>query len=286
MSNRLLFDDSRISHRSLAGVALAVKHDIWSPSFHSSTRIFFLWNISLFLTPSLKNENSTKMTSADQEIDRFFAKSHYCTGPVLARVRSDIVDLMHTLRLSIRSSQWGDTSQVKLCVYGGIPIGSKSDYLIPIQIWLTSAYPIDPPTIYVAPSDNQKVLSNSKIVDGTGLCYCPNLAQWKPVSSSLRSVVIQLAKLFQSSPPLWTDVAAEEGGGSHHTSKPSSNGGAAGQSNEGGEGENECVICWCNPKDTVLVPCGHFCVCSSCAANVPSCPVCRAVIQFRQKVYL
>ena len=236
-----------------------------------------------------KKKKGKKMTSADQEIDRFFSKSHYCTGPVLARVRSDIVDLMHTLRLSIRSSQWGETSQLKLCVYGGIPIGSKSDYLIPIQIWLTSGYPIDPPTIYVVPSDNQKVLSNSKIVDGTGLCYCPNLAQWKPVSSSLRSVVIQLAKLFQSSPPLWTDVSTNEdgsgnAGGSGGNGQQGNN--AGGQSNEGGEGENECVICWCNPKDTVLVPCGHFCVCGSCAANVPSCPVCRAVIQFRQKVYL
>lgn len=219
------------------------------------------------------------MTSADQEIDRFFAKSHYCIGPVLARVRSDIVDLMHTLRLSIRSSNWGDTSQHKLCVYGGIPIGSKSDYLIPIQIWMTGQYPIDPPVIYVVPSDDQKVLSNSKVVDGTGLCYCPSLAQWKPSSSALRSVVIQLAKLFQAAPPLWTDATSSE----PDVTQANNN---VGNSNEGGECENECVICLCVPKDTVLVPCGHFCVCSSCAANVPSCPMCRTVIQFRQKVFL
>lgn len=229
------------------------------------------------------------MTSADQEIDRFFSRSHHCTPQVLARIRSDIVDLMHTLRLSIRSTLWGDTSQHKLCVYGGIPIGSKADYLIPIQIWMTAQYPIDPPVIYVVPSGEEKILSNSKFVDGTGLCYCPNLSQWKPSSSTLRSVVIQIAKAFQTHPPLWVDETSgpDDQAGGIARKQSTMAGGPAASSGDGGDGgDTDCVICLCVPKDTVLVPCGHFCVCSSCAANVPSCPMCRTVIQFRQKVFL
>lgn len=228
------------------------------------------------------------MTSPDHEIERFFSKSHHCTPPVLKRIKDDILDIMQTLRLSIRCTLWGDTSQHKLCVYGGVPIGSKADYLIPIQIWMTSQYPIDPPTIYVVPIGNEKVLSNSKTVDGTGLCYCPHLSMWKPSSSSLRSVVIQIAKAFQSSPPLWideTDATAGAPGVMRHSSVIAAMSGDGGN-DEDGDGERDCVICLCNPKDTVLVPCGHFCVCSSCAANVPSCPMCRTVIQFRQKVFL
>jgi ubiquitin-protein ligase len=217
------------------------------------------------------------MTSADYEIERFFAKAHHCTPQVLQRIKADIVDLMHTLRLSIRSTVWGDTSQHKLCVYGGIPIGSKADYLIPIQIWMTNQYPIDPPVIYVVPSCDEKVLSNSKMVDGTGLCYCPNLSQWKPSSSTLRHVVIQIAKQFQTFPPLWIDDTSTDGAA---PSSAYTTGGAEGSD------DKDCVICLCVLKDTVLVPCGHFCVCSSCAANVSNCPMCRTVIQFRQKVFL
>lgn len=230
------------------------------------------------------------MTSAEHEIDRFFSKSHHCTPQVMKRIRDDLLDIMQTLRLSIRGTVWGDTSQHKLCIYGGIPIGSKADYLIPMQIWMTSLYPIDPPMIYIVPSSTEKVLSNSRVVDGTGLCYCSHLSMWKPSSSSLRSVVIQIAKAFQSSPPLWIDEtdlqaqAAGSGGVAHRSSVVA--GGAPGGTGDGSDDDSECVICLSAPKDTVLVPCGHYCVCSSCAANVPSCPMCRTVIQFRQKVFL
>jgi len=47
-----------------------------------------------------------------------------------------------------------------------------------------------------------------------------------------------------------------------------------------GEG-SDCVICLTNPRDTVIVPCRHVCLCSTCAAVTSStwsfqCPVCRA----------
>lgn len=232
------------------------------------------------------------MTSAEHEIDRFFSRSpHAHTVGVIPRIKADILDLMQTLRLSIRSATWGDTNQLKLCVYGGIPIGSRADYLIPIQIWMTSQYPVDPPTVYVVPSsEDQRVVSNSKVVDGTGLCYCPNLSQWKPGASSLRAVVVQIAKAFQSTPALWTDARTAEGtssaGGGVDGNAAGGGGGATSSGGGDGSGDDDCVVCLCVAKDTVLVPCGHFCVCSSCAANLPNCPMCRTVIQFRQKVFL
>lgn len=49
----------------------------------------------------------------------------------------------------------------------------------------------------------------------------------------------------------------------------------------------ECVVCLCEPKSTVLLPCRHFVVCSTCFARLQQCPVCRAriasVLQLRQE---
>lgn len=43
----------------------------------------------------------------------------------------------------------------------------------------------------------------------------------------------------------------------------------------------ECVVCLCNARSHVLIPCGHMAVCGGCAGEVRrgrmgTCPVCRA----------
>lgn len=52
----------------------------------------------------------------------------------------------------------------------------------------------------------------------------------------------------------------------------------AGGSATGGDSElpEECVICLTEPKDTLLLPCRHMCVCSECFRHVDKCPVCRS----------
>lgn len=51
----------------------------------------------------------------------------------------------------------------------------------------------------------------------------------------------------------------------------------AGGGDAGGEDlSEECVICLTDPKDTLLLPCRHLCVCSDCFRHVDKCPVCRA----------
>jgi len=42
----------------------------------------------------------------------------------------------------------------------------------------------------------------------------------------------------------------------------------------------ECIICMCDLRDTVILPCRHLCICSGCAENLKyklnNCPICRS----------
>lgn len=52
---------------------------------------------------------------------------------------------------------------------------------------------------------------------------------------------------------------------------------------------SECVICICEPRDTLILPCKHLCLCNSCADSLryqaSNCPICRspfrALLQIR-----
>ena len=55
-----------------------------------------------------------------------------------------------------------------------------------------------------------------------------------------------------------------------------------GQADIGDDDDDEeatCKVCLFEPKDTLLMPCGHFCVCKGCAdllkQKTPLCPMCR-----------
>jgi hypothetical protein len=57
-----------------------------------------------------------------------------------------------------------------------------------------------------------------------------------------------------------------------------------------GTEETQCVVCMDAPKDHLIVPCGHMCVCAGCAEQLtktrtPTCPVCREPIQQTVKVF-
>jgi hypothetical protein len=54
--------------------------------------------------------------------------------------------------------------------------------------------------------------------------------------------------------------------------------------------ETQCVVCFDAPKDHIIVPCGHQCVCARCAEQLtetrtPTCPVCREPILQTMKVF-
>ena len=55
------------------------------------------------------------------------------------------------------------------------------------------------------------------------------------------------------------------------------------------ESQGTCTICYSEPIDCVLVPCGHLCCCYDCALIVDDsdnrCPICRQDIAIIQKIY-
>jgi len=50
----------------------------------------------------------------------------------------------------------------------------------------------------------------------------------------------------------------------------------------------ECIVCMTNPRDVILLTCGHVCVCADCASMLPSnrCPVCRSQIDRVQPFFI
>jgi hypothetical protein len=56
------------------------------------------------------------------------------------------------------------------------------------------------------------------------------------------------------------------------------------------DAEDQCVLCFDAPKDHIILPCYHVCVCEACANKLtqmrkPSCPICRVAIQHTNKVF-
>ncbi|XP_060800430.1 mitochondrial E3 ubiquitin protein ligase 1 [Amyelois transitella] len=48
-----------------------------------------------------------------------------------------------------------------------------------------------------------------------------------------------------------------------------------------------CVVCSENPKEIILLPCGHVCLCEDCSDHIAdSCPVCRERIQSRAPAFI
>jgi hypothetical protein len=57
-----------------------------------------------------------------------------------------------------------------------------------------------------------------------------------------------------------------------------------------GAEETMCVVCFDAPKDHIIVPCYHLCVCEACAnlltqMDKPTCPICRTAIQQTNRVF-
>lgn len=48
----------------------------------------------------------------------------------------------------------------------------------------------------------------------------------------------------------------------------------------------ECAVCLEAPKQVILRPCKHLCVCANCSARLSKCPICMAHIEVKETVYL
>lgn len=49
-----------------------------------------------------------------------------------------------------------------------------------------------------------------------------------------------------------------------------------------------CQICLDKPRDCILEPCMHFCVCRGCVVNITDrkCPICRREVDYYQNVFI
>nr|CAD7462771.1 unnamed protein product [Timema tahoe] len=48
-----------------------------------------------------------------------------------------------------------------------------------------------------------------------------------------------------------------------------------------------CVVCRQNPREMIILPCGHVCVCEDCSEGIANlCPVCRTKITNKTAAYL
>ncbi|KAJ8680038.1 hypothetical protein QAD02_015825 [Eretmocerus hayati] len=51
--------------------------------------------------------------------------------------------------------------------------------------------------------------------------------------------------------------------------------------------EQLCVVCRTNPREIILIPCGHVCLCEDCSIDIEdNCPVCRRIIKSRNAAYI
>lgn len=50
--------------------------------------------------------------------------------------------------------------------------------------------------------------------------------------------------------------------------------------------DRDCTVCFENAKNIALVPCGHVCICEVCSKHISDCPLCRAKITYKCKIYL
>lgn len=51
--------------------------------------------------------------------------------------------------------------------------------------------------------------------------------------------------------------------------------------------EVRCIVCMENPREIILLPCNHVCLCEDCAEKIDrKCPVCKGSIEGKRAAYL
>ena len=51
------------------------------------------------------------------------------------------------------------------------------------------------------------------------------------------------------------------------------------------EESKQCVVCMDQPKELMIRPCNHYCVCQACARRLQKCPMCNGLINRAERVY-
>lgn len=64
---------------------------------------------------------------------------------------------------------------------------------------------------------------------------------------------------------------------------PSAHPSASPQENQGNV---MCVVCWENPRNVVVFPCKHLCLCENCSVNLQKCPICNQPLSHTEKFFV
>ncbi|KAL9953028.1 hypothetical protein ACROYT_G040377 [Oculina patagonica] len=154
---------------------------------------------------------------------------------------------------------------------GTIPVNFRGViYNIPVVVWLQENHPEVPPLVYVRPTSSMAI-KESEFVDTNGRVYHPYLHKWNNKTSDITSFLRILCTLFGSSPPVYskppetrsqslTQQQPQPSGDLTRTAQqqppPTSDPPKTAQQPQ--EQQKECIICMDNPRNSVLIPCGHL----------------------------
>ena len=112
-----------------------------------------------------------------------------------------------------------------------------------------------------SPKSRVELSTKEYLLGANGICYT-NLEIFGLQSELSTTTFMEMTVLNQEK---------EDG-----TTKIKFNGG---KSEDSGGFEDDCVICMCEEKQVMLLPCRHFCVCPNCLVKIDKCPVCRAAFE-------
>ncbi|TPP41683.1 hypothetical protein CGC21_36840 [Leishmania donovani] len=146
----------------------------------------------------------------NDDVVRFFSSTSHYRPEVLRRIVMDINTVCNSLCFSRKITTWGSTEQPKICLYGGLPVSFP---MIPRGEADGEHSAAKPPFIYLAYTRTSeashipesvntsvlKIVNNHPNVDFTGLCFCKELAEWKPSTSSLCFTVERLGRALEKS---------------------------------------------------------------------------------------
>ncbi|KAF6002473.1 hypothetical protein F1559_002895 [Cyanidiococcus yangmingshanensis] len=106
---------------------------------------------------------------------------------------------------SIGVLHFQDGRQQRLIVLRGtVPIFfRRTQYNVPMDVWLPAAYPMEPPVLYVTPTRQMFIVPGHRHVDRSGRVYMPGLLTWNTNESRLHFILAEVSSIFSTRPPVY-----------------------------------------------------------------------------------
>ncbi|OQV21122.1 26S protease regulatory subunit 6A [Hypsibius exemplaris] len=132
----------------------------------------------------------------------------------------------------------------------------------------------------------QAVLRNSGLMDAIQQAVAENRQNLHFTRFQDEAHLIEAAKAIQSRKELRKEMLLKEAAETEAASVVPSDIESLTKEYERLKKERICKVCLVRDSQMIFHPCGHLVCCSQCSAEVQTCPVCRAVIVQKSRVYL